>query len=198
MDGNRSVGAKFTLQSTLTVLATKDPNFGLSGAVDIGAPVNATCTADDTCVYTLNLTSPLNVTLTGAPGYGSTFNWSQDGNCGVADTCTVTINGEKTAVVVGINFIPQVVLNVLGQGGGGGYVSVAPTGRDCVAVPPPDTNSCVYSFPNGTEVTFTPNPDAGYTSLWKQRCDGWGSSPCIFNAWPGETFTADIEFYAGP
>jgi hypothetical protein len=201
MDTDKVAGVSFAPQSTLKVNIHTDAP-GRAGDVFLDNPGNnpgqQTCTTNGEqnvqCVYTYNLTgATTDVMMTALPGDGATWHW--ENYChGTGDNCTLTV-GNGSWAEVDIYYIPQVVLNVQGQSGATGWVEITPIKDPCYSAPWPGANTCVYSFPGGTLVTLTPHPDAGFTSTWYQRCDGWGSAPCVFNAWPGETFTADIHFY---
>lgn len=191
MDDNHGVTASFYRISQLTLNVHKDPNFSNGGSVFVDNP-GANCTAEGTCVYEYQIVGTADVTLTANPDDGSTWYWGQACS-GTGSQCTVSV-GNGNTTTVDIYYIPHVVLNVLGQGAGGGEVEVSEGKPSCAAIPPPQTNTCVYSFPGGTFITLTPHPEPGYTFAWYQYCEGSGAT-CSFNAWPGETWTADIHFF---
>jgi hypothetical protein len=102
------------------------------------------------------------VTLTAAPGAGSTFAGWSGGGCSGTGPCAVTVSG---SVVVTATFTGPVGLTVALAGTGTGTVTSNPAG---IACPP----TCSAAFAPGTLVTLTAAPSGGSTFA------GWSGGGC--------------------
>jgi hypothetical protein len=123
-------------------------------------PAGIACTPNCTATYP----EGSRVTLTAVPAEGSTFSgWSGGGCIGTAP-CTVEMEQAQT-VTATFSPTPEVALVVQLAGTGGGRVTSAPAGIDC------GTN-CTRTYPEGTRVTLTAAPTAGW------RFQGWSGGGC--------------------
>jgi hypothetical protein len=129
-----------------------------------GINCGATC---GTTAFTLGTT----VTLTTAPGAGSTFTgWS--GACSGTGSCVLLIDDVKS--VTATFTFPQFTLTV--SAAGSGTVTSSPAGINCGA-------TCSAPYNSGTAVTLAATPSAGSTFTgWSGSCTGAGSCGVTMDA----------------
>ncbi|GEM_PF-3058233 len=198
LDGNRSVGARYSPQATLNLIVHKDPSFGNGGTATVDMVPGVPCTTDindRTCTYKLNIAVPTNVTMTAVPDPGSTLHW--ENSChGSGSTCTLTFT-EGGVLNVDLYFLPHLVLNV--HGAGLGSATISPTGNPatttCVA-----EGTCIMAYLERGNVVLTANPANGGVA-W-----GWGGDggctvsannyTCTVMMTPGLNSTIDLNFYS--
>ena len=157
MDAAKAVTATFAVLPPLALNVEKSGNG--SGVVTSG-PAGIDCGA--TCQTTF--ADGASVTLTAVAATGSSFTgWS--GACaGASTTCTVTMNGAKSATATFSLLTAQ--LNLVKAGTGNGSVTSNPAGIDCGA-------GCQATFSYGTNVTLTAVAAAGSTfTRWSGACSG--------------------------
>jgi uncharacterized repeat protein (TIGR02543 family) len=160
MDGVKSVGATFNLNTYLLTVSKSGSGSGMISS----QPEGIDCGIDCSATYSHDIL----VTLTAAADVGSTFTgWG--GACSGTDTCTVTMDGARN-VTATFTLNPH-SLSVSKVGNGSGTVSSLPTGIDCGA-------DCAETYDHGTVVTLTATADIGSTFTgWGGACSG-SSSTC--------------------
>lgn len=139
-------------------------------------PIGINCGTDCSESYA----SGISVTLTATPSAGNTFaGWSGDCN---GSTCILSMTAAKN-VTATFNTIPQYLLTVTTSGLG--KVTSNPAGIDC-------GTDCTESYVNGTSVTLTAIPSAGYTFTgWSGNCTG--SSTCVLSMTAAKSVTATFN-----
>lgn len=167
MDGAKTVNANFTaIPGGHSVLSVTKTGLGSVTSAPVGINCSGTC----------NATFPNGtiVTLTAAPFTGYYFaGWT--GACAGQGTCTLTIDGNKSATA---NFVQipanQQLLTVSVTGGGS--VATNPGGLNC-------STTCSYPFPTNTAVSLIASPVAGNTFMgWTgEGCTGRGSCVVTLN-----------------
>nr|MBZ4194102.1 hypothetical protein [Candidatus Contendobacter sp.] len=121
--------------------------------------ISGTTTGGCTKDYPLGI--KVTLTATATADTGSTFaGWSGDDCVGVAPTCVVTMNNAKT---VKATFNPKSYLLTVRTGAG--TVTSSPAGISC-------GTACTASYVQGTTVTLTAVPDAGFMFA------GWSGGAC--------------------
>jgi len=164
MSSSRSVSAKFSAGTTLTVTAN-GPGTVSGGGITCGSH-GSTCTAAET--------ANAQVTLTATPDSGASFS-SWGGACsGASTTCTVTMSAAQN---VSASFSS-------GGGGSGSHVSVTVSGSGTVIGDGIDCGKggtvCTVSLAAGTSVTLSEQPSAGSSFAgWGGACSGTAPS-CAF------------------
>jgi uncharacterized repeat protein (TIGR02543 family) len=164
MNTAKNVTAWFTSSVTTHTLSVTVNGTG-SGTVT-SSPAGINCPGDCSQSYDDGQV----VTLTAAPGGGSTFaGWS--GACtGTATTCNVTMNAARSVTATfnasgGGPFTLTVTRN-----GRGGSVTSSPAGITC-------PSDCSQSYASGTEVTLTATANDGWTFAgWSGACTGTGTT----------------------
>jgi uncharacterized repeat protein (TIGR02543 family) len=148
MSDNRSVQANFAINTFVLTVNKTGAGTVTSGSAGIN------CGGD--CSETYNAGS--GVVLTAAPSVGYVFSSWTGADSVAGDTCTVTLNGNRTVTA---NFTAQNhALTISSDGTGSGTVSSNGTGISCPA-------DCTESYPARTVVTLTAAPNAGSTfSVW--------------------------------
>jgi uncharacterized repeat protein (TIGR02543 family) len=167
MDAGKTVNANFTaIPGGHSVLSVTKTGLGSVTSAPVGINCSGTC----------NATFPNGtiVTLTAAPFTGYYFaGWT--GACAGQGTCTLTIDGNKSATA---NFVQipanQQLLTVTVTGGGS--VATNPGGLNC-------STTCSYPFPTNTAVSLISSPVAGNTFMgWTgEGCTGRGSCVVTLN-----------------
>jgi hypothetical protein len=148
--------ATFAPTHALTVTRSGDG----SGTVT-SAPAGISCGA--TCSAGFDVGA--SVTLTEAPGAGSSFQgWS--GACsGTATTCTVAMSDER-AVTAQFDKDRSLSLSIKGHG----TIASTPAGLDC-------PSACQAAFPRHAVVQLTATPAAGWAFFaWNGACSGTSCS----------------------
>jgi len=185
MNAAKTCTATFALTYRLTINKT-----GSGTGTVTSSPSGINCGAD--CIEDYNTGTV--VTLTASPNTGSIFSgWSGDADCSDG---TVTMNMVKNCTAT---FDPIYVLNINKIGNGAGAVTSIPAGINCGA-------DCTEDYENGTVVTLTATPDAGFTF------SGWGGHPdcsdgsvtvntektctATFTDWTLETLDTSIGLYS--
>ena len=156
MDADRAVTATFARSQVALSVATTGTGTGTVTSSPAGISCGATCSA----LFDQGST----VTLTAAPGVGSTFTgWT--GPCGGSGTtCTVTLTA-ATSVRAAFT-LNQYALAVTRAGTGTGTVTSSPAGITCGA-------TCSAMFDHGTSVTLTAAAAIGSTFTgWSGACTG--------------------------
>ena len=122
--------------------------------------------------------SGTSVTLTANPSSGSTFNnWSGcDSTSG--NTCTVTMDQDKT---VRATFLSNYTLTV--QKSGNGFGTVTGNWIDC-------GSDCSEEYISGTQVTLTATPAIGSTFNNWSGCDSTNGNNCTVTMNRNKTVTA--------
>lgn len=160
LDAAKTVTAKFS--TTLNVSKT-----GTGTGTVTSSPAVINC--GTTC--SSNIETGTIVTLTATASANSEFaGWA--GDCSGTGTCTVTMNAMKN-VQATFNKI-QYALEVSSTTGG--TVTSTPAGINC-------GTSCRTSFDQGTSVTLTATPAAGYIFAgWSGACSGTGTCSVTMNS----------------
>jgi uncharacterized repeat protein (TIGR03803 family) len=148
------------------ILSVTESGIGRITSTPSGIDCGRTCTA--------SFAAGTQVTLTATPAIGSSFaGWG--GACSGTGTCTVTMNADQS---VSATFFTgsKYNLSVSVFGSPGGTVTSSPSGIDCGA-------TCSASFAQGTPVTLTATPAAGWgLAGWGGACSGIGSCTVTLNA----------------
>ena len=160
MDGNKNVGASFTLNTyTLTIISS-------CGGTVTSTPAGINCVdGSGACSALFNYNTPVN--LTAIPFNGGSFGgWA--GACTGTNTCNTIMDGNKTA---GANFTFPLNVTIASVTGGTGNVTSSPAGINC-------SSSCSTGFTCGTLVTLTALATGGSVfSGWSGACTG--TNTCI-------------------
>ncbi|MBL9018756.1 MAG: hypothetical protein JNL83_31510, partial [Myxococcales bacterium] len=167
-----AITASFALDN-LTLFASKGGNG--TGTVT-SAPAGINCGADCSETYTANQM----VTLTAAPGTGSTFTGWSGGGCTGTGTCTVTMTA---AITVTATFtLTTQTLTVVRAGNGSGSVTSNPAGIAC-------GGDCSEGYDYNTMVALTATASTGSTFTgWSGACTGTG--PCMVTMTQARSVTA--------
>jgi len=167
-----AITASFALDN-LTLFASKGGNG--TGTVT-SAPAGINCGADCSETYTANQM----VTLTAAPGTGSTFTGWSGGGCTGTGTCTVTMTA---AITVTATFtLTTQTLTVARAGNGSGSVTSTPAGIAC-------GGDCSEGYDYNTMVALTATASTGSTFTgWSGACTGTG--PCTVTMTQARSVTA--------
>ena len=122
------------------------------------------------------------VTLTATASAGSTFSsWSGCDSVS-GNQCTVSMTADRTVTAT---FVPvQRTLSVNKSGSGTGTVTSSPAGISCGA-------TCSAQFANGTSVTLTATPTAGFFNGWT-GCDSVNGNQCTVSMTANRTVTASF------
>lgn len=170
LNGSGSSGGVFTLSVTKT---------GSGVGTVTSTPAGIDC--GTTCSHSYAAGTP--VTLTAAPGSGSTFTgWS--GACtGNATTCNVTMTAARSITATFTAPITSATLTVRKAGNGDGRVTSTPAGINC-------GTTCSHSFATGTLVTLraTPRRNSTFTG-WAGACTGTAAT-CRVRMTVARTVTA--------
>jgi hypothetical protein len=178
-----------TVTSTTTVTATFNASSGsltVSKAGTGGGNVTSS-PAGITCGTTCSATYPYStaVILTAAPATGSTFTgWS--GACTGTSSCSVTLTSAATVTATFNQQTQTQTTQTLMVGlSGKGKVTSSPAGINC-------GRTCSAGYPNGTSVTLTATPGAGFAfSGWSGACTGTGS--CSVSMTSAQTVNATFR-----
>ena len=136
------------------------------------------------------------VTLTAAPGAGSTFaGWG--GSCGGTSSCALSLLSSATVSAAFASSTPTASrsLSVSLTGDGKGSVTSNPAGLTCTG------GTCTASFPQGTTVTLTPSPQSGNVFQgWNGICSGTSNCAVTLSSTQvvTATFAAEIAKPAPP
>lgn len=162
MTGSLATTAKFAAVIPQYLLTVSKEGNG-DGTVT-SFPLGISCGADCSESYP----SGTQVMLSATAETGSVFTgWG--GACSGTDNCIVTLGQAREVTASFATIIPaQYSLTVNKDGMGAGNVISVPDGIAC-------GDDCGQSYPDGTQVTLTPNPDAG----------------SIFAGWSGDADCAD-------
>jgi hypothetical protein len=147
-----------------------------SGTVT-SSPAGIDCGLDCSEPYT----SGTIVTLTATPDVGSVFaGWSGDADCSDG---AVTMYSDKTCTAT--FDLQTYTLSVTKAGPGSGTVTSSPAGIDCGL-------DCSEPYTNGTVVTLTATPDAGYYFGGWTGCDSPSENICTMTMDSDKTVTANF------
>jgi uncharacterized repeat protein (TIGR02543 family) len=175
MDSDQTLSPIFREVRGLTISTTGGSG---SGKVE-SAPLGIDCPLD----CNEEFTDGTEITLTAAPAQGSVFHsWT---GCPEAtgDTCTLTMDGNKTVTAV---FKLQRVLTVTKSGGGTGTVT-SPAAIDC-------GTDCTEVLAEGAEITLTALPATGSLfHSWKDCPDVNPDGTCTVTMDTAKTVTARFE-----
>ena len=128
------------------------------------------------------------VTLTAAPGTGSTFTGWSGGGCTGTGTCVVTVTAATT--VTATFTLNMHLLTVALAGTGSGAVTSTPAGITCGA-------DCNQLYNHGTMVSLAAAPATGSTFAgWSGACTGTGACMVTMTAAASVTATFTINSYA--
>ena len=174
VDAATAVTATFTLESFPLTVVTAGSGAGVVSSSPAGIDCGTTCAA--------SFDYGTMVTLTAAPGLGSSFDgWS--GACTGTGTCTVSITAATT--VTASFSLQTFALTVARTGTGVGTVTSSPAGITCGA-----TCSATYAY--GTMVTLTAAPAVGSSfDGWSGACTGTGT--CTVSITAATTVTASFS-----
>ena len=151
MSAAKSVTTTFT-QITYSLGVTVSGSGSVSSSPS-GISCGSTCSA--------TYTSGTSVTLTATPSAGYTFSGWSGGSCTGTSTCVLTMTAAKSATATFV--LTTYTLSVTAPTNGS--VSSSPSGISC-------GSNCSASYTNGTSVTLTASPAAGYTF------SSWGGGSC--------------------
>ena len=149
------------------------------GSIDCGASCDAT------------YASGTMVTLTATPGAGSEhLGWTtSDGSCAALGDCVVMLSESRTVTAIFGVPLPTFDLHVSTESvrGGTGVVTSLPAGIDCGV-------SCDATYDEGTMVTLTATPDAGFEHTGWTTDDGSCASlgDCVVTLSESRTVTASF------
>ncbi|MFO0686241.1 MAG: InlB B-repeat-containing protein [Sandaracinus sp.] len=179
VDAATAVTATFTLESFPLTVVTAGSGAGIVSSSPAGIDCGTTCAA--------SFDYGTMVTLTAAPGLGSSFDgWS--GACTGTGTCTVSITAATT--VTASFSLQTFALTVARAGTGVGTVTSSPAGITCGA-------TCTASYAYGTMVTLTAAPALGSSFTgWSGPCSGTGT--CTVPVTAAMTVTAGFSLQTFP
>jgi hypothetical protein len=174
IDAVETVAATFTLmQFTLTVNRTGN------GTVT-SSPAGISCGADCNQLYNYGTV----VTLTAAPGTGSSFGGWSGGGCSGTGTCVTTVTAATT---VNAPFtVNSYLLTVTPAGLGSGTVTSSPAGINCGL-------DCTESYLHNTMVTLTATANATTSDFGGFSGAGCSTSPCTVTMSQAQTVTATFN-----
>ncbi len=148
------------------------------------APAGIACGGDCNEIYDYNTM----VTLTAAPGTGSTFTGWSGGGCTGTGTCVVTVTAATS--VTATFTLNMHLLTVALAGTGSGAVTSTPAGITCGV-------DCNQLYNHGTMVSLAAAPSVGSTFTgWSGACTGTGACMVTMTAAASVTATFTIKSYA--
>jgi hypothetical protein len=180
-----NVGANFAPSVATVPLQV---TVGGAGTV-VSNPTGINCSGAGGCTQWFDIGTP--VTLTAVPASGNVFvGWT--GPCtNTTASCTLTLNSAQS---VGATFAPAVQSDSLQVSvGGSGTITSNPAGINCSGA-----TGCSFTFANGTSVTLSATPGAGYSFAgWSGACSGSASSCAVTltaaTQTVGATFTPIVQ-----
>lgn len=157
MNGPRSVTATFTDKPVLTVVTS-----GNGEGTVTSSPSGISCPTDCNEPYT----EGTSVVLTAAPNSASSTFGGWTGACsGMSLTCTVTMDGDRSATAMFT--LEKRTLSFSKAGDGQGTVTSSPAGISC----DPTCTSGSADYDHDTDVTLTAVPDPDTTLVSWTDCD---------------------------
>jgi hypothetical protein len=185
IDQARTVTATFGRQAVNLTVQGSGTGAGTVTSVPTG--INCTSTAavpSGTC--SASYVSGMAVTLTATPEAGSVFGaWG--GDCAGTGSCVVTMTSGRSVTAT---FVKTFTLAFGVHVSGGGSVRAAPPGVDCRV----DQTPCTTTYVDGTAVTLTATPDAGWQfASWAGNIGGCSNAVCTF---PMTTDRAAVASFA--
>ncbi|HEC85628.1 MAG TPA: hypothetical protein ENI48_10375 [Thioploca sp.] len=167
MNSVKTCTASFELlpPATLTVTKTGDG----TGTVKADLPAQINCGESCSEEYAANTV----VVLTAVADDDSTFTgWS--GNCSSTEsTITITMDVSKTCTASFSRLAPPGSHHLTVTKTENGSVTSSPTGINCGA-------TCTTHYPEGTVITLTASPDAGFTfTRWSGNCSSISNSVVV-------------------
>jgi List-Bact-rpt repeat protein len=155
MSADTTVSARFVARRTLTVQRTGPGTIvGNVGGISCGS--SCTTVVDD----------GTQVTLTASPSTGNIFRGWSGCDAVSGNQCTVSMGSDKA---VGASFVARRTLTV--QRNGSGKIGSSPAGIDC-------GTSCSSVVDDGTQVTLTASPSAGYALHGWSNCTSVSGDQC--------------------
>jgi hypothetical protein len=155
MDAAKSVTATFTPTSPGQAQLSVQKNGSGTGTV---TSTDGQINCGSSCTHDYD--TGTGVDLTATPGGGSRFDGWSGGGCSGTGTCSVTMNQTTTVFAT---FVAQHQLSVTTNGSG--TVTRNPPGAACAS-------PCSAVYDQGTSVTLTPTPAAGWSFA------GWSEAGC--------------------
>lgn len=168
---------------TTTQPTTYSVNVSITGSGSISSsPSGISCTGTCSADFSENAI----VTLTATPADGFILDgWGGDCLSTTGNTCSLTMNGNKTVSAIFVEGTPledfDVAVNLTGDGTGS--VTSDPAGITC-------GTTCVATFTEGTDVTLTATANAGSVFAgWSGDCSG-SKDTCTFTVSDDSEVTA--------
>jgi len=175
---NKTITATFTLEyRTLSIQKT-----GTGSGTVTGTGINCGSDCSESFI------KGTSVMLTATPNSGSTLtNWSGC-NSTNGNTCTVSVDSNKTVIATFTLDVPQYTLQIQKQGTGGGTVTGG--GIDC-------GSNCSLNLAGGTAVTLTATPDSSSSFTSWSGCDSTMGNDCTVTMNQSKTVTAtfNLQYY---
>lgn len=201
----RSVSGSFSNTPRVTLAISPTPTGGrVVAANDVGAAYEGiNCGAGGTGKCADRVTGGFTAVLAALPSTGFRFGgWS---GCTQADgaVCSMFMDGQNRTLSA--TFVPQegnlvvqlpppstlsVPINQSRPGG-----RVAGSGISCGSL---TVDDCAEPLPNGTAVTLTATPDAGYRLVGWSGCDGVNGATCTVTVSGTKTVTAQFDWQVWP
>lgn len=143
---------------------------GTGAGLVTSSPSGISCPPETSQGCDASFSSGTRVTLTAAPNTGSMFAGWSGGGCTGTGTCTITLNSQA---YVTATFDAVYSLKVTDDGGGSGTVTSSPAGINC------SNSSCSHTYPSGTTVVLTEEPQTGSTFTgWTGACEAATAKTC--------------------
>lgn len=166
MSDSKTVTAQFNPLLALSLSGNGSGVVTSTGVASISCGVTGSCASGAT--FKQGFYAGTVVVLRSSATSGSTFTGWTGSGCGVASTCTVTMDGYKTVIATFTSAGPFNIKVVKG-GSGSGTVTSSPAGIACGGV-------CQSTFTAGTTITFTAVASTGSTFV------GWANGGCSSSA----------------
>ena len=185
-----TLGTSFSATALPTLVVTLTG--GGSGTV-ASQPGNIACTlasgsASGSCAYVAQLDQV--VVLTATPSSNSSTFDGFGGVCLGKNPCSVTMSQSQT---IGASFSRVQRTLAIAAGAGNGVVTSSPAGINCtIAKGSPSASGCTATFVDGTPVTLSAAPAAGFKlTAWGTPCSG--ATTCTLPMTQDQTMSATFS-----